>query len=455
MIKKSTSSKKITKYKRYSFFNIGTLLFGLVFIYMIIMVVMYATQTHIISYEVTKGTLTGNYRYEALALREETIVTATQSGSVRYLEREGVKTSAGSTVCAIDESGSTVIQSVSDFSMTSDDEERLQDILSSFTINFSSDNFQKTYDLKASVEGLISEVIEENSDDSSITRNACYAPASGFVLYKIDGFEDIDESELTSSMFSQSNYSVTNLRSQSTVKAGDDLFKLVTSEEWALYFPVDSSLATELADSTTIKFRFLKDNVTFTTSFTIITNGDEMFGKITLDNSLVRYVTDRYLEIELVMNKKSGLKVPISAITSRSFYKIPEEYVIVNENTDDEITLTVETFGEDGSSIVKYVTATVYSYSDGYYLIDKEVLSEDCYLQMENSSTRKRLSEDDVETLYGVYNINKGYAVFREITIIDQNEEYCIVESNNTYGLAAYDYIALDASQVTDDQIVY
>ncbi|MCC8051183.1 MAG: hypothetical protein LIP10_11095 [Clostridiales bacterium] len=452
---KRKSTNKITKYRRYSFFNIGTLLFGLVFIYMIIMMVMYLTQTHITSYEVRKGTLTGNYRYEALALREETIVTATHSGSVRYFEREGAKASAGSTVCAINESGDTEIESIGDFSMSGDDEERLQDILSSFTINFSSDNFQKTYDLKASVEGLISEVIEENSGSTTSTRNACYAPASGFVLYKLDGFEDTQESELTSDMFSQSNYSATNLRSQGTVTAGDALFKLVTSEEWTLYFPMDSTLATELADSSTIKFRFLKDNVTFSSSFEIVTNGEESFGKITLDNSLVRYVTDRYLEIELVMNKKSGLKVPISAIASRTFYRIPEEYAIVNESTDDEITLLVESFAEDGSSTVKYLTATVYSYSDGYYLVDSELFSEGDYIRVNGTTTRKRLSEDDIETLYGVYNINKGYAVFREITIIDQNEEYCIVESNNTYGLAAYDYIALDASQVTDDQIVY
>ncbi len=452
---KRKSTNKITKYRRYSFFNIGTLLFGLVFIYMIIMMVMYLTQTHITSYEVRKGTLTGNYRYEALALREETIVTATHSGSVRYFEREGAKASAGSTVCAINESGDTEIESIGDFSMSEDDEERLQDILSSFTINFSSDNFQKTYDLKASVEGLISEVIEENSGSTTSTRNACYAPASGFVLYKLDGFEDTQESELTSDMFSQSNYSATNLRSQGTVTAGDALFKLVTSEEWTLYFPMDSTLATELADSSTIKFRFLKDNVTFSSSFEIVTNGEESFGKITLDNSLVRYVTDRYLEIELVMNKKSGLKVPISAIASRTFYRIPEEYAIVNESTDDEITLLVESFAEDGSSTVKYLTATVYSYSDGYYLVDSELFSEGDYIRVNGTTTRKRLSEDDIETLYGVYNINKGYAVFREITIIDQNEEYCIVESNNTYGLAAYDYIALDASQVTDDQIVY
>ena len=74
---------------------------------------------------------------------------------------------------------------------------------------------------------------------------------------------------------------------------------------------------------------------------------------------------------------------------------------------------------------------------------------------MENSSKQIQLLEKDVQILHGVYNINKGYAVFREITVIDENEEYCIVESNNIYGLAAYDYIVLNSQDVTEDQIVY
>lgn len=57
-------------------------------------------------------------------------------------------------------------------------------------------------------------------------------------------------------------------------------------------------------------------------------------------------------------------------------------------------------------------------------------------------------------TLIGVYNINKGYADFKQITILYQNEEYAIVKSNTTYGLRVYDYIALDATTVDDDQFI-
>ncbi|WP_283680765.1 HlyD family efflux transporter periplasmic adaptor subunit [Parablautia sp. Marseille-Q6255] len=446
---------KITKYRRHSFFNIGTLLFGTIFIYMIISLFMYLTETHVTAYEVMKGAITGNYRYHALALRTEEIVTATQSGSVRYFEREGSRTPAGNAVCAVNESGSKETAAITDFSLEAEDAKRIQDIISNFTINYSGSAFQTAYDLKASVEGRIAEAIEENSSDYVSVHNQCFAPESGFVLYSIDGFEDVTEDQLTQDMFSQSGYNPDNLRSRAKVKAGEPLFKLVTKEAWAVYFPVDEKLLTELADMEKIRFRFLKDNETFTAPFSVIQNGDEVFGKISLNSSLVRYVDDRFLEIELLLNKKEGLKIPSSAIVERTFYKIPEEYVIKNEDTDQEVVLKVEHFGEDGASSVKYVTANVYQYQEGYYLIDRNVLSEGDYIQLEDSAKRMQVQEKDLVTLHGVYNINKGYAVFREITVIDENEEYCIVESNNTYSLSAYDFIVLDAAQVTEDQIVY
>lgn len=452
---KRTEKNKITKYRRRPFFNIGTLLFGTIFIYMIISLFMYLTEKHVTAYEVMKGTITGNYRYHALALRTETIVNATQSGSVRYFEREGSRASAGSAVCAVNEAGTDVTSAADDFKIDAENAGRIQDIISNFTINYSGSAFQNTYDLKANVDGRIAEAIEENSSDYVNIQNQCFAPESGFVLYSIDGLETVTEDQLTQDMFTQSGYDPTNLRSRKSVKAGDPLFKLVTKEDWAVYFPISQKLLTELADAQKIRFRFLRDNETFVAPFSVIQNGNDAFGKISLSSSLVRYVDDRFLEIELILNKKEGLKIPSSAIVERTFYQIPEEYVIKNEDTDQEIVLKAERFAEDGSSTVKYITANVYQYTDGYYLIDQNVLSEGDYVQREDSAKRMQIQKKDIVTMHGVYNINKGYAVFREVTVIDENEEYCIVESNNTYSLAAYDYIVLDASEVTEDQIVY
>ena len=57
-------------------------------------------------------------------------------------------------------------------------------------------------------------------------------------------------------------------------------------------------------------------------------------------------------------------------------------------------------------------------------------------------------------TLIGVYNMNKGYADFKQINILYQNDEYAIVKPNTKYGLSVYDYIVLNAESVRDDQFI-
>ena len=58
-------------------------------------------------------------------------------------------------------------------------------------------------------------------------------------------------------------------------------------------------------------------------------------------------------------------------------------------------------------------------------------------------------------SLTGVYNINKGYADFKQINVLYHNDEYSIVKSNTQYGLSVYDYIVLDATTVVDDEFIY
>ena len=58
-------------------------------------------------------------------------------------------------------------------------------------------------------------------------------------------------------------------------------------------------------------------------------------------------------------------------------------------------------------------------------------------------------------SLIGVYNINKGYADFKQVSILYQNEEYSIVKSNTAYGLNVYDHIVLDATLVNDNDFIY
>ena len=447
------TNNKITKYRRYSSLNIGTIIFGIIFIYMIICIFLYVTADHVTSYEVTAGSISGNYRYRALALKTEQIINSDYSGKITYYTREGAKTSSGMTVCSVGDY--TDLSSVTESAeLTADDLDDLRGIMNAFAISFDDSAYQNVYDFKMDLESYLLQ--QTQSDGSNVgLQKQCNAPASGFVVYAVDGLENLTEDKITPNLFYENSYQKSNLRFHDSVKAGEPLYKLITSENWALYFPIDSVLATELQNRNKIRFRFLKDNNTFSADFSIIQNNGDCYGKISLNNSLVRYVADRYLEIELLLDRKKGLKIPTSAIAEKSFYKIPEEYVIENKDTSKEITLLRETFNKDGSSSVRYVTATVYAKEDGYYLVSTELFNEGDYIQMIDTSKKYQVQAANSETIQGVYNINKGYAVFREVTIIDENEEFCIVESNNTYGLDAHDHIVLEASDVDVDDIVY
>ncbi len=452
--KKTTT--KITKYRRQSsVMNIGTIIFGIIFIYMIICIFLYITAKHITSYEVMAGSISGNYRYTALAIKEERIVTAPQSGNVTYYAREGARTGSGMTVCSIDENGTGTSTTVQDVEISADAASDLKDTMSSFALNFHDGNYQDVYNFKADLESYVLQLAQDQNMGSTTGINQCSAPESGFVVYSTDGMENLEENNLTEDNFNRNNYHRTNLRLNGDVKAGEQLYKLVTSESWAIYFPLSSSLVTELQDRSSVRFRFLKDNSTFSAPFSIIRGKDGYYGKISLNNSLARYVSERYLDIELLTDRKSGLKIPTSAIAEKIFYKIPEEYVIANKDTDNEITLLRESFNSDGSSSVKYLTATVYAKENGEYLVSTELFQDGDYVQMTDTTKKFQIQADNVETIQGVYNINKGYAVFREVIIVDENEEFCIVEPNNIYGLAAHDRIVLDASTVNADDIVY
>lgn len=432
--------------------NIGTLIFGVIFLYILISVFLYLTDEHVTAYEVMEGSISGNYRFTALAAKEEKIVTAPQSGSVTYYAREGAKANVDSVICSIDESAPGYVRDM-EVEMTAEDSERMRSAMASYTINYRSADFQSVYGFKSDMESFVLE-LQTTEQPSAYILNQCTADESGFVVYSTDGLEGFTEDMLSPELFREAGYHKTGLRTGSGVTAGQNLYKLVTSETWAMYFPLSDALRAALQSRTSIRFRLLKDNLTFSAPFTVIENEKGSYGKITLTHSLARYVSDRYIEIEVLMDRKSGLKIPSTAIAEKTFYSIPQEYVITNSGTGSEITFLRESFRGDGSSNVQYVTATVYAKKDGRYLVDTGLLRDGDYIQMVNTTKKIQIREADTVTIQGVYNINKGYAVFREVTVIDENEEFCIVEADNIYSLAPHDRIVLDASQADTDEIV-
>lgn len=462
--------------------NIGTMVFGVLFIYMIFSAVLFLTSEHIESYQVISGPLSRNETYTGLAIREEKVYQAESNGYVNYYAREGNKINANGAVYGI--SSSQIPES--DAQLSQEDLAKIRSDMLSFSKGFDSSKFNNTYSFKYQLEGSILQyagVTEEaaadvsSGEDSSLVsftsatlgnQTICKASSDGIVLYCKDGYEGKTIDTITTEDFNQNSYHETDLKTKNSVKAGDDIYTLITDERWSLLIPLSEKQAAKLADRTSIRVKFLKDDMTQSGDFSIIEIDGAKYGKIGFNRGLIRYATDRFLEIELVTNTVTGLKIPLSSIVTKEFYTIPSEYSTLDEDSQ-EVGFMLEGRDENGEKTTIFKNVTIYAKvketnnpsSDGnssdeegfIYYVDKGIFKEGDAIV--SQSNKGKYIVGDVGILEGVYCINKGYAVFRRIEILDQNEEYAIVSKNTSYGLSRYDHIVRNADAVDEEEILY
>ena len=98
-------NKKIVKFHRTPRFNVGILVFLIIFIYMVYNIFQYFTAKHVAVYEVTQGTITQENTFTGVILREEKVFTVEKSGYINYYSRDAAKVSVNSYIYSVDETG--------------------------------------------------------------------------------------------------------------------------------------------------------------------------------------------------------------------------------------------------------------------------------------------------------------------------------------------------------------
>ena len=465
--------------------NIGTIMFGILFIYMSFSAILYFTTTHIESYQVTSGPLSRNETYTGLAIREETVCTAPSSGYITYYAREGSKINASGAVYGL----SSTKKSTSTASLATEELLKIRNDMMSFSKGFNSSKFNNTYSFKYELKGNILQYAEsensssapltsdeyDESDDSSGEDNImnsnvyagnesiCQSQSDGIILYSTDNYEGKTIDTVTAEDFDQNSYHETDLKTSDSVQSGDDVYTIITDERWSLLIPLSDKQAEKLKDRSTIRVKFLKDDMTQNGDFSIITIDGGKYGQIDFNKGLIRYASDRFLDIELVTNTVVGLKIPLSSIVTKDFYVVPSRmattqnnetgFMLASGNKDSGTFKSVSIYASvEDTSVSKLATDGSEDQPMIYY-IDKSSFKEGDALIDPDTGEKYIIGETD--TLEGVYCINKGYAVFRRIEILDQNEEYAIVSKNTSYGLARYDHIVRNADKVKEEDILY
>ena len=458
---------KITKYRRPLNINIGMVIFAVIFIYIVICVFMYFTSKHIVWYEVQAGSLSTNNTYEAIAIRDETIVNATDNGYVNYFAREGARVAVGDLVYTVDESGTLNdyigISSTGENSLSQTDLAELKSDIVGFANSFDRRrNFNSVYDFKYEMEGNVLKLSNYNILESIESIQAseltglikqCTAVLPGIIIYSTDGYEDLTLEMMTAEMFDKKNYEKTQLLSNDLVAAGDPVYKISSNEDWSLVIQVDKAREEELLKAEYVRVRFLKNQEVSWGKVESFTNekGD-IFVKLTFTNSMITFCNERFVDIELILEDETGLKIPNSSIVEKEFFIVPKGYVTKGGNSNASGVLR-EAYTEEGEATTEFVEASIYNETEEEYYLDGASLRIGEYIVMPETSEKYALSKRG--SLIGVYNINKGYADFKQINILYNNDEYSIVQSNTSYGLNVYDYIVLDATTVSEDELIH
>ncbi len=160
------------------------------------------------------------------------------------------------------------------------------------------------------------------------------------------------------------------------------------------------------------------------------------------------------MDFEIQTEQVQGLKIPISAVTDKNFYLIPVEYMTQGGDSTDT-GFNKEVYNENGTSVV-FAPTTIYYSDEEYYYVDmdeEDGFKAGDYVVKPQSNDRYQIGR--TASLKGVYNINKGYTIFKQIDVLDSNSEFYTVRKNMSYGLSVYDHIVLDASMVEEGQLLY
>lgn len=458
--------QNIVKFRNTMNFNIGFIVFLIIIIYVLFNVFTYFTEIPVAKYKVTQGKIASNDTFQGIIYRDETVEYADQSGYINYYVKNASKVSVHDVVYSIDTTGSISKEiSGSNYSEQLLNTELINEVstnINSFFTTYHSGNFSETYSF---YNNLNSEILQRihtfaMSDLSEEVKNAegssffkVTSPSDSIIVYHIDGYEGKTIENFSSKDFNTQNYKKQILTTNTKVIAGEPVYKRVNSENWNILLPITESLAQELEEGSYVSIRFCKDDYKTTAAYSILKEDGNYYLNLSLQRAMIRYINDRFIDVELLLHDDTGLKIPKSAITSKEFFTIPKEYFTTNEEEgSNTLGLKIESLTAQEQNS-QFVTPTIYYESETHYYIDTEKVQEgDVVVHPDSSDIYAIGSEKD--SLTGVYNINKGYAVFKQIRIIYENEEYAIIATGTSYGIALYDHIALDADSIEENQLI-
>lgn len=436
----------------------------MILIYLVVYFCVYFFGSRTSIYEVTQGSVASEFdgQYTGLALREETIVTSPGTGYVNFFVGDATPISVGEQTYILDGSGkisAKLEEAAKNQSILSDDNlNQIKDTIHDFDTAFDPQTYYDVYAFKYRLESQILDLINGsvfesiNQDLAELGENTYQivsSDISGVVMHNTDGYEGMTTDQIESSDFKKANYQKHIIKTNDLVSEGDPIYKVITSENWKLVIQIDDASAFE--EKSYVNIEFLKDNITASADVETFTKAGNTYAVLTFDKYMIRYLADRYVQIRILDDTAEGLKVPKTAVAERQYYKIPIEYQTQGGNSSD-YGFNKEVIGEDGSTSITFVTPKIIRTTDTTCYVDTSEFNAGDVLIKPESNDRYQVNEK--ENLQGVYTVNNGFAAFRLIDIIGENNTFYIISSKMSGGVRLYDQVIRNGSKVSEGDVV-
>ncbi|MGN0243907.1 MAG: HlyD family efflux transporter periplasmic adaptor subunit [Lachnospiraceae bacterium] len=446
--------------------NPGYLVFIVLFVYLLIALLQYFSKEHISSYQVTEGRIVENMNSIGLVLRNETVVTASEDGYINYYVRDGERVANEAPVYSLDETGQAVAY-LEEQLQTSDtlSEEAYSDIqheLSSFVHDFDCNNYTAVYDLKYQISNQILECTTSDyqKEANKLLKKAglqdslkpVCSSASGVVSYSIDGYEQKAVGQITREDFNTGHYQRNIVQSSSRVENGDPVYRIIQSDDWHIITQMNEANYEALKEREYVTITIQKDHLSIPAEISFFENADgDRFADLKMKSYMVRYMNDRFLDIELTIKSATGLKVPNTALIEKECYKVPTSFII-NGGGVGYAKFSVMLSDKNGKVTRQEISPSVYRIENDICYLNPNDLSSDCILINNDGEQLQPVAK---EKITGVYCVNMGYATFRPVRALESNAEFTIIQENEEGSISNYDHIILNSNSVKEDQLIY
>ncbi len=456
----------IIRVKKRKDVNIGIIVFLVILVYIISYVYTFWTKAEIPLYEVQPGELYVTSQCDGMILREEELVYTEIAGYLNYYFGEGSRVAKNTTIYSIDSNRDMydlISGSDTEIKLNGDDLTDLKQLLQKNFINSNTDKSiaEKKAEVTTGYQRLIDTMLLKELNQIVTTTgiisnfHVVSSEKSGIISYFMDEYTNYTMQDVSTACFEQQDAAV-SLYSAELISANSPVYKLVTGDSWSIVVLLTDTLYGQLLGKEKATF-YLDNDIKVTAPITCYRKDDAYFAELKMDKYLSNFISERFVEVKFEVEYVEGLKIPETAITFKDYYRIPEEYLVTGGNEGEQVKgLLIEEFNQEtGTTQYTFKPVEVFYSNAGFSYIDCNDFPKETYISTTADTTGRVMLYTFVNKLEGAYNINKGYSVFKRVERLKTENGYVIVKKNSDSGLSAYDHIALDASTVQEDAVIY